>query len=51
MQCKFCLEEMELKYTEGMSTNEISLYSCIMCESEVTIHENGEEDTWIQSGK
>jgi len=51
MQCKYCLEEMEFDSSEGISYAESHHYICLMCDSQVTIHENGEEDDWTQGGK
>jgi len=50
MHCKFCQEKMEFDSSEGIGHSEVHHYECIMCESSVTVHENGEEDTW-ESGE
>jgi len=51
MICKYCGETMEFDSSEGIGYNEIHHYNCIICESSVIVHENGEEDTWEHSGK
>ena len=48
MKCKYCLGEMEFELSEGISYSETRLYQCPMCYSEVTTHENGEEDDWTE---
>jgi len=51
MYCKFCQEKMEFDSSEGIGHNEVHHYECLMCESSVMVHENGEEDTWVHGGK
>ena len=51
MICKYCEETMEFDSSEGIGHSEVHHYGCTMCESSVTVHENGEEDTWEHGGK
>ena len=51
MICKYCRETMEFDSSEGIGHTEVHHYECINCESSVTVHENGEEDTWEHGGK
>ena len=51
MICKYCEETMEFDSSEGIGHSEVHHYECIMCESSVTVRENGEEDTWEHGGK
>jgi len=51
MICKYCGETMEFDSSEGIGHSEVHHYECIMCKSSVTVHENGEEDTWEHGGK
>jgi len=44
--CKYCNETMEFDSSEGIGYNEVHHYECGMCESSVTVHENGEENSW-----
>ena len=50
-RCKYCEEKMDHFSSEGISNDEQHLYICIICESMVTIYENGTEDEWIHGGK
>ena len=51
MICKYCNETMEFDSSEGIGHTEVHHYECIVCESSVIVHENGEEDTWEHGGK
>jgi len=49
--CKYCNEIMEFDSSEGIGHSEVHNYECIMCESSVMVHENGEEDNLESGGK
>ena len=45
MNCKYCKNKMEFDHSEGIGYSEAHIYAC-ECGAEVTVHENGEENSW-----